>query len=275
MRLKPSQNFFGMVSTAAPDTGSGADPAVISGRLYHNGVYDAAVAVTATDEAGTTGLTQLSGVIPGTGYADGDIVELVALATVEGVTAYTVVWAATILTVSAADNATAIAAVNTRIGAPGGASVSADIAAIISEVNSHPSLAEIEASTVLAKEATATTIAAYLDTEVAAIKAKTDLIPDTPAAVGSAMTLTGAYDAAKAAASQSSLDALLTTTLTESYAADGTAMTVAQALYMIWSLSQAGKSGTTLTTKRLDGVTTAMTFTLDSAVAPTTISRTS
>lgn len=46
----------------------------------------------------------------------------------------------------------------------------------------------------------------YVDTEVAAIKAKTDLIPSQPAAVGSAMTLTVAYDASKTAASQASVD---------------------------------------------------------------------
>ena len=39
-----------------------------------------------------------------------------------------------------------------------------------------------------------------VDTEVAAIKAKTDLLPASPAAVGSAMTLTSAYDPAKTAA---------------------------------------------------------------------------
>lgn len=43
---------------------------------------------------------------------------------------------------------------------------------------------------------------------VDAIKPRTDLIPDEPAAVGSAMTLTGDYDAAKTAATQSSVDAV-------------------------------------------------------------------
>jgi len=42
----------------------------------------------------------------------------------------------------------------------------------------------------LALESTAATIAGYMDTEIGAIKAKTDLIPASPAAVGSAMTLT-------------------------------------------------------------------------------------
>jgi hypothetical protein len=66
-----------------------------------------------------------------------------------------------------------------------------------------------------------------------------------------------------------------TTALTESYAANGAAMTPAQALYMIQQmLHEKAVSGTTLTVKKLDG-TTAMTFTLSDAVNPTSITRTS
>ena len=50
----------------------------------------------------------------------------------------------------------------------------------------------------LATASALSTVAGYVDTEVAAIKAKTDLIPASPAAVGSAMTL--APDAVNAAA---------------------------------------------------------------------------
>ncbi len=81
-----------------------------------------------------------------------------------------------------------------RLGAPAGASVSADVAAIKTQT------AAIETDTSTDIPATLTTIAAYVDTEVAAIKAKTDNLPASPAAVGSAMTLTAAYDAAKTAA---------------------------------------------------------------------------
>ena len=52
-----------------------------------------------------------------------------------------------------------------------------------------------------------------IKTETASIKGKTDTIPANPAAVGSAMTLTSAYDAAKTAASQSSVNAIPTTPL--------------------------------------------------------------
>ena len=51
---------------------------------------------------------------------------------------------------------------------------------------------------------------ATVDSNVDAIKAKTDNLPASPAAVGSAMTLTSAYDAAKTAATQTSVDDLPT-----------------------------------------------------------------
>lgn len=62
--------------------------------------------------------------------------------------------------------------------------------------------------------------------------------------------------------------------MTEGYATDGSAATLPQLLYMIWSmLAEKNISSTTLTTKKLDGSTDAMTFTLDSSTAPTTITR--
>lgn len=69
--------------------------------------------------------------------------------------------------------------------------------------------------------------------------------------------------------------AALTTAMTESYAADGAAPTLAQMQFMLWSFwSEVGISGVTKTTKKLDG-STAMTFTLDSATQPTSITRAS
>ena len=68
--------------------------------------------------------------------------------------------------------------------------------------------------------------------------------------------------------------AVLTTQMTESYAADGTAPTLAQSMFMIWAgLSEFAISGTTITAKKLDGSTTAMTFTLDDASDPTSRTR--
>lgn len=69
---------------------------------------------------------------------------------------------------------------------------------------------------------------------------------------------------------------VLTTALTESYAADGSAPTLTQAIFMtMQGLTEFAISGTTLTVKRLDGSTTAATFTLDSSTSPTSRTRAS
>lgn len=76
-----------------------------------------------------------------------------------------------------------------RLGAPAGASVSADITTIDDLLDTE--IAAIKAKTdnlpaSPANEATLTTIAGYIDTEVAAIKAKTDLIPASPSTLTAA-----------------------------------------------------------------------------------------
>jgi hypothetical protein len=64
------------------------------------------------------------------------------------------------------------------------------------------------------------------------------------------------------------------TALTESYAADGAAGTLAQMLYMIYSCVQEFSiSGTTISLKKLDGSTEWGTVTLNSATAPTSRAR--
>jgi len=70
--------------------------------------------------------------------------------------------------------------------------------------------------------------------------------------------------------------AVWTTALTESYNADGVAPTPAQALFLaLQMLTHFSISGTTLTVYKLDGSTTAATFTLNDATSPTSITRTS
>ena len=65
-----------------------------------------------------------------------------------------------------------------------------------------------------------------------------------------------------------------TTALTESYAADAAAPTPAQALFMLLSfLFEREVVTTTVTCKKLDGSTTAMTFTLNDADEPTSITK--
>jgi len=62
--------------------------------------------------------------------------------------------------------------------------------------------------------------------------------------------------------------------IAEDYAADGASATPAQLLYMLWSmLSEFAIAGTTITCKKLDGTTTSMTFTLNSATTPTSRTR--
>lgn len=68
---------------------------------------------------------------------------------------------------------------------------------------------------------------------------------------------------------------ILTTQMTESYATDGTAPTLAQALFLIQQkVGDFSISGTTLTVKRLDGTSTAAVYTLDDATTPTSTTRT-
>ena len=69
---------------------------------------------------------------------------------------------------------------------------------------------------------------------------------------------------------------ILTTALTEAYATDGSTATLSQLLYQINAfLQEKSISGTTMTVKKIDGSTTAMTFTLSDASDPTSITRAS
>ena len=68
---------------------------------------------------------------------------------------------------------------------------------------------------------------------------------------------------------------VLTVAMAESYAADGAAPTLAQAVFAIQQfLQERSVATTTVTVKKLDGSTSAMTFTLDDETTPTSITRT-
>ncbi len=85
----------------------------------------------------------------------------------------------------------------------------------------------------------------------------------TVALTGTTIALTSAYDFAKG-----------TVAVTEAYNADGAAPTPVQALMLILQmLTEKSISSTTLTVKKLDGSTTAATFTLNDATTPTAITR--
>lgn len=112
--------------------------------------------------------------------------------------------------------------------------------------------------TSLATQASVNTIDDFLDTEIAAIKAKTDNLPSDPA---------------DQSAVEAAILAAWTTALTESYAANGAAFTPAQGLYAIHQmLMDFAISGTTISVKRLGG-TEAFAVTLDDATTPTSASR--
>src|SRR3990170_831739 len=73
---------------------------------------------------------------------------------------------------------------------------------------------------------------------------------------------------------QSEVDDALDTIVADSVPADGTRPTFEQALYMIWQfLAERSVSGTTVTVKKADGSTGLMTFTLNDATTPTSITR--
>lgn len=71
-----------------------------------------------------------------------------------------------------------------------------------------------------------------------------------------------------------SLSEILNTQMTESYAADGVAPTLTQALMLIQQkLGDFSISGSTITVRKLDGSSTAATYTLDDDIAPTASTR--
>jgi hypothetical protein len=126
--------------------------------------------------------------------------------------------------------AAAITSLDSKIGSPAGASVSADIAAI---------------------------------------EAQTDDI----GAAGAGLTAVPWNASWDAEVESEVLDAL-NTILADSVPADGTLPTARQALYMITQfLFERAVSGTTVTVKKADGSTTLMTFTLNDATTPTSVTR--
>lgn len=116
--------------------------------------------------------------------------------------------------------------------------------------------------------ATLTTIDDFLDTEVAAI------LEDTGTTIPA--QISGLNNLSAANVNAELVDVLRTDTIPDSYATDGSQPTMAQAVLAIWQfLTEKSVSGTTVTVNKPDGSTAAMTFTLDSATAPTAITRAS
>ena len=133
------------------------------------------------------------------------------------------------------------------------ASVTATGFATTAEIADVPTVAEFNARTLAA--------ASYFDPAT-----------DTVANVTLVATTTTNTDMVTAAPTVSQI---WTTQLTESYAADGTAPTAAQAAFItMQNLQSFSFAGTTQTVKKLDDSTTAATYTLDDATNPTSKTRT-
>lgn len=134
-------------------------------------------------------------------------------------------------------------------------------------------LATIEAVTSNLNDPTAAAIRAEIDsnsTQLAAIVADTNELQTDWANGGRLDLLIDAIKAVTDNLNDPSVADILTTQMTESYATNGTAPTLAQALFAIHQkLMQSGYSGTTSTTYQLDNATTAFTGTLDDATNPT------
>jgi hypothetical protein len=80
----------------------------------------------------------------------------------------------------------------------------------------------------------------------------------------------------KASINAEMADVLTVDLLADSVATDGTRPTMAQAIYeIVQFLTEKSITSTTLTVKKVDGSTSLMTFTLDSATTPTSITRAS
>jgi hypothetical protein len=96
-----------------------------------------------------------------------------------------------------------------------------------------------------------------------------------PGDVDNILTDTGTtLPASISALNDISVSDILTTQMTEAYAADGAAPTLAQAVLLIQqTIGDFAIAGTTITTKKLDGSTTAATYTLDDSASPTSRTR--
>ena len=98
-----------------------------------------------------------------------------------------------------------------------------------------------------------------------------------PAVIEAQHFAPGAIDAAALASDAVTeiTTSVLTTAMTESYRGTNAAPTLAQAAFeLIAHMGEASISGTTKTLKKLDGGTTAKTYTLDSSTTPTSITET-
>ena len=150
-----------------------------------------------------------------------------------------------------------------RLGAPAGVSVSADVAAVKGDTGTI--LTDVNTGAGAIFNRLGAPAGASMSADIAAVKASVG----SPMQAGTQVTVGVNNDKTGYV-----LTAIGSAAMTEDYAAKGAAPTLNQMLFMLLqSLHEFAISGTTRTAKKLDGVTTAMTFTLDSATNPTSTTR--
>lgn len=148
-----------------------------------------------------------------------------------------------------------------KLGTPA-ADISADIAAVKSVVDAIPTTA-MRGTDSAATEAKQDIIDTNVDTLITQV-----------GTAGAGLTDLGGMSTAMKAEVLAEVVKLLTTQMTESYAADGVAPTLAQSLFLVGQfLYDHASAGTTKTVKKIDGSTTAATFTYDSGTVPTALVR--
>lgn len=142
-------------------------------------------------------------------------------------------------------------------------------------------VASPQASATLVPAVNATQLAGQTITAAAGVTFPTSVASPTNITAGTITTTTNLTNAPTAGDLTATMKtsvatAALTTAMTESYSTDGGTTTLAQALYLIQArLGDFSISGTTLTVKKVDGSTTAATYTLNDGTSPTSITRAS
>lgn len=150
-----------------------------------------------------------------------------------------------------------------RLGAPAGASVSADVAAVKTDTGTI--LTDVNTGAGAIYNRIGAPVGASVSADIAAVKASVG----SPMQAGTQVTVGVNNDKTGYV-----LTAIGSAAMTEDYAAKGASPTLNQMLFMLLqSLHEFAISGTTRTVKKLDGATSAMTFTLDSATNPTSTTR--
>jgi hypothetical protein len=164
MSYKPSDNYYGLVTTRRIDTGALTDAdSTPTAVAYQNGGYDPSFALAVSSLGFGSGCYSVSGTIPN-GYQQGDVVQILMTATVNGVT---------------------------------------DASPIDSLMIDSKRVGDLQDASVAAIQSGLMPAASYVapdNADIAAIKAKTDNLPTQPAAVGSKMDLVDSPNATAAAA---------------------------------------------------------------------------